>query len=208
MRKNVLILLFTFFSLSVFGQSSQSSETILRLSGGRVSFGTGDFLGYGLGLDLSKNVIAKAKPGLNKLMLGAELLFENGVKNPVVQNPTIGEFFSTSFQHVSTSQLWIKGSYYPFGKIVRGFNIQVGPTFGYSYRSSESRATRVVDVFGNSVRESTLKFDNGFTIGYRISTGLQFDLSRKLQAGFRLDFSNNNEGEINTLAGLSLGLKL
>lgn len=141
-------------------------------------------------------------------MLGAELLFENGVKNPVVQNPTIGEFFSTSFQHVSTSQLWIKGIYYPFGKIVKGFNIQVGPTLGYSYRSNEARATRVVDVIGNSVRESTLKFDNGFTIGYRISTGIQFDLNRKLQAGFRLDFSNNNEGEINTLAGLSLGLKL
>lgn len=208
MRRNILILLFTFFSLPVFSQSSQSTGTILRLSGGSVSFGTGDFLGYGLGIDLSKNVITKAKPGLNKLMLGAELLFENGVKNPVVQNPTIGEFFSTSFQHVSTSQLWIKGSYYPFGKIVKGFNIQVGPTLGYSYRSTESRATRVVDVFGNAVRESTLKFDNGFFVGYRISTGMQFDLNRKLQAGFRLDFSNNNEGEINTLAGLSVGISL
>lgn len=208
MNKRIFFTATLFFSLSVFSQSSKPAETILRLSGGSVSFGTGDFLGYGLGIDLSKNVIAKAKPGLNKLMLGAEFLFENGVKNPVVQNPTIGEFFSTSFQHVSTSQLWIKGSYYPFGKIVKGFNIQVGPTLGYSYRSNEARATRVVDVFGNAVRESTLKFDNGFTVGYRISTGLQFDLNRKLQAGFRLDFSNNNEGEINTLAGLSMGLKL
>jgi hypothetical protein len=208
MRKNLLILIFALISISAFSQSSQSSETILRLSGGRVNFGSGDILGYGLGIDLSKNVIAKAKPGLNKLMLGAEMLFENGVKNPIVQNPTIGEFFSTSFQHVSTSQLWIKGSYYPFGKIVKGFNIQVGPTVGYSYRSNEARSARRVDVFGNAVRESTLQFDNGFTIGYRISTGLQFDLNHKLQAGFRLDFSNNNEGEINTLAGLSMGLKL
>lgn len=208
MKKRILFTVTLFFSLSVFSQSSKSQGTILRLSGGSVSFGTGDFLGYGFGLDLSKNVISKAKPGLNKLLLGAELLFENGVKNPIVQNPTIGEFFSTSFQHVSTSQLWIKGSYYPFGKIVKGFNIQIGPTVGYSYRSNEARAARRVDVLGNAVRESTLQFDNGFTIGYRISTGLQFELNHKLQAGFRLDFSNNNEGEINTLAGLSMGLKL
>ena len=92
--------------------------------------------------------------------------------------------------------------------IVKGFNIQAGPVFGYSSRSTEQRASRVVDILGNSVRQSTLTFNNGFVFGYRISTGIEFDLNRRLQAGFRLDFSNNNEAEINTLAGLSVGIRL
>ncbi len=84
----------------------------------------------------------------------------------------------------------------------------MGPTFGYSYRSTEPQARRVIDAFGNSVRQSILSFDNGFIVGYRISTGVEFDISRKLMTGFRLDFSNNTEGEINTLAGLKVGYKL
>lgn len=208
MRKNVFILLFVFFTLPSFSQSHKEPNTWLRLSGGSVSFGTGDFMGYSFGLGLLMNVIRQPKPGLDKLVVGGELLFENGVKNPVVQNPTLGEFFGTSFQHVSTSLLWVKAGYYPFRKIVKGFNIHLGPVVGYSNRSYEIRATREVDVFGNSVRESTLEFNNGFFIGYRISTGLEFDLNRKFQTGIRFDFSNNNEGEINTLAGISLGVKL
>lgn len=208
MNKILIGALLTLFSLPAFSQSAQKSGDLIRISGGRVFFGTGDFTGYALGVDFSKNMIRTPRPGVHKFLLGGELLFENGVKNPVVQNPTLGEFFSTSFQHVSTSLLWVKAGYYPFRKIVKGFNIQLGPVVGYSNRSTEIRATREVDVFGNSVRESTLAFDNGFFIGYRISTAMEFDLNKKLQAGFRLDFANNNEGEINTLAGISLGVKL
>ncbi len=208
MNKILIVALFTLISISAISQTPHSSGTQLRLSGGRVSFGTGDFLGYGIGVDYLKNMIQTPRPGVHKFLLGGELLFENGVKNPVVQNPTLGEFFGTSFQHVSTSLLWVKAGYYPFRKIVKGFNIHLGPVVGYSNRSYEIRATREVDVFGNSVRESTLEFNNGFFIGYRISTGLEFDLNRKFQTGIRFDFSNNNEGEINTLAGISLGVKL
>lgn len=208
MNKKLLVAFLVLLSLTALSQSPQPSGSLLRLSAGRVSFGTGDFLGYGIGVDVSKNMIRTPRPGLHKLLIGGELFFENGVKNPVIQNPTIGQFFSSSFQQVSTSLLWFKAGYYPFRKIVKGFNIHLGPVVGYSNRSTEIRATREVDVFGNSVRESTLAFDNGFFIGYRISTGLEFDVNRKLQAGFRFDFSNNNEGEINTLAGISLGIKL
>ena len=165
-------------------------------------------MGYSFGVGLLKNVIKQPKPGLDKLVVGAELIFENGVKNPVIQNPTQEEFFSKTFRHTSSTLLWAKAGYYPFRKIVKGFNIQAGPVIGYSSRSTEERASRVVDIFGNSVRQSTLTFNNGFVFGYRISTGIEFDLSRRLQAGFRLDFSNNNQAEINTLAGLSLGLSL
>ena len=145
---------------------------------------------------------------LNKLLAGAELIFENGVKNPVIQNPSIENFVSTTFHHVSSTILWAKASYYPFNKIVSGFNIQIGPTIGHSFRSSEERASRIVDPTGQSSRSSTLVFNNGFTYGYRISTGIEFNITKKVLAGFRLDFSNNNEAEINTLIGLKAGLKM
>lgn len=84
----------------------------------------------------------------------------------------------------------------------------MGLQWAYSYRSAEGYVRRSVDALGHVTRTSTLIFDNGFTYGYRVSTGIEFDVSKKLLAGFRLDFSNNNEGEINTLAGIKLGLKL
>jgi len=208
MRKNILILLFALFTFPSFSQSPKLPGSFLRLSGGSVSFGTGDFMGYSFGVGLLKNVIRQPRTGLDKLLVGGELIFESGVKNPVIQNPTQEEFFAKTFRHTSSTLLWAKAGYYPFKKIVKGFNIQAGPVIGYSSRSTEQRASRVVDILGNSVRQSTLTFNNGFVFGYRISTGIEFDLSRRLHAGFRLDFSNNNEAEINTLAGLSVGIIL
>ena len=208
MKKSIL----TFFLASTlvlsFSQTVQTKNTYFKLSGGRVVFGTGDFLGYSIAIDISKNVIKKSRWGLDKLLLGGEFLFENGVKNPVVDNPTTDDFFAATFQHVSSTILWAKASYYPIKKIVKGFNIQVGPTFGYSYRSAEKQASRVVYSPTVSFRQSTLTFDNGFWVGYRISTGIEFDIAKKFLAGFRLDFSNNNVGEINTLAGLKVGIKI
>jgi hypothetical protein len=205
MKHYLFIILFALISYQSFSQTENKKYTTLKFSGGRVAFGTGDFLGYSFAFDLSKNVINKSNWGLSKLLIGGEFIFENGVKNPVIQNPTFEEFISKSFRHTSNAIIWTKASYYPFKKIVKGFNIQVGPTFGYSYRSTEPQARRVVDAFGNSVRQSILSFDNGFILGYRISTGIEFDISKKIMTGFRLDFSNNTEGEINTLAGLKVG---
>ena len=208
MKLNLLTIFFALLSFQSFSQTANSKNTYLKLSGGRVSFGTGDFLGYSFAFDASKNVIKKSNWGLAKLLLGGEFIFENGVKNPVIQNPTFEEFIGKTFQHTSNAIVWTKASYYPLKKIVKGFNIQVGPTFGYSYRSTESQARRVVNASGNSVRQSILLFDNGFIVGYRISTGIEFDITKKFLAGFRLDFSNNNQAEINTLAGLKVGYKL
>lgn len=153
-------------------------------------------------------MLLKPSFALSKLLLGGEFIFENGVKNPVIQNPTPSEFLSTTFHHVSSNILWAKASYYPFNKIVSGFHIQIGPTLGYSNRSREVRQSRVVDPWGQATRVSTLYFDNGITYGYRISTGIEIKLSKKSIAGFRLDFANNNEGEINTFLGVKVGFKL
>ena len=136
------------------------------------------------------------------------MIFESGVKNPIIRNPTLEEFLSVSYYQVSSTILWTKASYYPIKKILKGFNIQLGPTIAHSFRSSETQASRIISATGESVRRSILTFDNGFAYGYRISTGIEFNLSEKLLTGFRLDFSNNNKAEINTLAGLKFGLKL
>ena len=208
MKKTLLTAISILFMLTTFSQTNSNKDIYLKLSGGQVSFGTGDFLGYSFSLDASKNVIKRPSFALDKLLVGGELIFENGVKNPIIQNPTQEEFFSKTFQHVSSTVLWTKVSYYPFKKIIRGFNIQVGPTVGYSYRSTEARARRSVDISGQSTRLSTLNFNNDFTYGYRISTGIEFNIAKKLLTGFRLDFSNNNEAEINTLAAIKIGVKL
>ncbi len=208
MKKIILISLILSLTTISFCQTTNSKNVYLNFSGGRVSFGSGDFLGYSFSFEACQNIMKKSSFAVDKLLLGGELIFETGVKNPIIENPTLDQFFGRSFQHVSSTILWPKISYYPFRKIINGFNIQVGPTIGYSYRSQESRASRIVDILGNSTRQSTLYFDNGFIVGYRVSTGIEFNLTKKLLTGFRIDFSNNTEGEINTLTGLKFGIKL
>lgn len=208
MKKTLLTTIFSLLLIVTFSQTNSNKNIYLKLSAGQVFFGTGDFLGYSFSFDASKNLIKKSSFGLDKLLIGGELLFENGVKNPIIQNLAQEEFFSKTFQHVSSTVLWTKVSYYPFKKIISGFNIQVGPTVGYSYRSTEARPSRAVNALGQSTRLSTLYFNNGFTYGYRISTGIEFNITKKLLTGFRLDFSNNNEAEINTLAAIKIGVQL
>ena len=208
MKYYFLTILFALLSFQSFGQTKNIRNTYFKFSTGRVSFGTGDFFGYSFAFDVSKNVIKKSNLGLAKLLIGGEFIFENGVKNPIIQNPTPDEFLGKTFRHTSNAIIWTKASYYPFKKFVKGFNIQVGPTFEYSNRSTESQSRLVVDPLGNSVRQSILSLDGGFILGYRISTGIEFDVTEKIITGFRLDFSNNKKGEINTLAGLKFGYKL
>lgn len=207
MPKHLLLAFFTLTGNLIFSQSNSNKDVYLKLSGGHVSFGSGDFLGYSISIEASKNIIKKPSFPLDRLLLGGELFFENGVNNPVVNNPAPAQFF-TSFQHASSTILWAKASYYPFRKIIPGFNIQIGPTVGYSYRSMEESVALTADVFGRYTRHSKLYFDNGFTYGYRISSGIEFMISKRLLTGLRMDFSNNNEAEINTMVGIKMGVKL
>jgi hypothetical protein len=208
MKKTPLLILISFLTTTIFCQPVPDKNIYLKLSGGRVSFGSGDFLGYSFSFEAARNIVKKPSFGLDKLLIGGELIFETGVKNPVIQNPSIDDLLAKTFNHLSTTLLWTKASYYPFKKIIRGFNIQVGPTLGHSYRSTEFRRSRSTDAIGQTTRVSTLSFNNNLIYGYRISTGLEFDISKKIITGFRLDFSNNNEAEINTFAAIKLGIKL
>jgi hypothetical protein len=205
MKRSILAFIFTFSLIHSFSQTTKPHNTYIKLSGGKVVFGTGDYFGYFVALEASRNIVKKPAWGLSKLLLGGELIMENGVSNPVVVNPTLEEVGNKFFYHTSSTILWTKASYYPFKAVLKGFNIQVGPTVGYSNRSKEVVAVFIQDASG-SVRQSYLGYDNGYTMGYRISTGIEFDISKKLLAGFRLDFSNNNKGEINTYIGLKTGI--
>lgn len=206
MKKNLLLFIFSFFFFQSFSQTIQSKNTYLKFSGGRVAFGTGDYFGYLISFDASKNIITKSKWGLSKLLLGGEMIFENGVENPPGESGTFEENKYSTFYHTSNAVLWPKVSYYPLKKILSGFNIQLGPTVGYSYRSREASAEITVDNSGSVTRASYLAFDNGVTVGYRISTGIEFGIAKKILTGFRLDWCNNTDGEINTLLGLKVGI--
>ena len=158
-------------------------------------------MGYSILIDVSKNVIRKPSFGMDRLLIGAELIFENGVKNPPIRS-------INSFRHLSSTILWPKASWFPLQNWGRGFNIQIGPTVGYSYRSMEGARSITTNILGEFVRSSQILYDNGMTYGYRISTGFEFEISNKIITGIRVDWSNNNEAEINTLLGLKIGVNL
>ena len=203
--RNLILLICSIIPLIVDSQN-------IQVSGFYVSFGTGDILGYGTGVSVNKNLIKKPKLGLSQLLAGGELIFENGVDEPKIYNTTQNEIAYTErfFNHVTGTTLWGKLSYHPFHKILPGFHIAVGPSIGYWKRSGEKYAalgTRTKDGIDQLVRMSILGFDNGFVVGYRISAGLNFDIKR-MYIGGRVDFSNNQKSEINSILGLTLGYKL
>jgi hypothetical protein len=196
-----------FFGVAAAQSGQTAKDWYFKLSGGSVAFGTGVFEdGYGIGIDVSKNLVKIPKPGMGKLLVGGELLFEQGANSPKTGFITDEDFPQTSFSQVSASTLWPKVSYHPFHKTLIGFNIQVGPTVGYTYSSWEGSA-EYITIPGGYYRSGTVTYDHGFRVGYRISSGYEFAIGKQWMAGARVDFSNTNKGEINTLVGLKTGVR-
>lgn len=206
MRKPLLLL--TFSMLISFFCYSQSNlrPYYLKLSGGRVLFGTGDILGPAIGIEGAKSLLKQPKRGVNRLLAGAEIFFETGVRNVVAINPTVEEFLR-SFDHTSNLLLYPKLTYYPFGGIVKGFNVSVGPSFGYSFQSKESGWSGRPTPSGDYIRQSMLTDTDAWLIGYRISTGYEIGFSKNLLTGIRADFSSHSNGDINTLLALKAGVR-
>lgn len=63
-------------------------QIYLKISGGRVLFGTDDIGGYSINTEVSKNIIRNPKALLRKVLVGVEFAFETGVKNPKVNDIT------------------------------------------------------------------------------------------------------------------------
>jgi hypothetical protein len=182
----------------------------VELSGLYISFGSGDILGYGVGAGMTKDLGKKPRLGLGQLLVGGEMLFETGTKEPKIENTTANDiaYNEPFFRHVSGNTLWAKAVYHPFHKFLKGFYVGVGPTIGYWKRSREKSAGIRSNEGEPSVRLSVLDFDNGVTIGYRLSGGIDFRVLRKMYIGGRMDFSNNQKAEINSTLGLRLGYRM
>ena len=107
---------------------------------------------------------------------------------------------------VSNASITPKLNYYPFNKIVKGFNIGLGPTLGYQFKTEESQWTILYDPTGNPyLRRSILKYTNTFFVGYRVSVNYDFNFKKGFLLGLRSDFSNYNNGDINTLLSIKAG---
>lgn len=209
MKKNLFLLLLI-IGVSIKGKSQEVNKmtNYLKISAGRVLFGTGDIPGFSAGFEYSKKVLAPSSRLFNQLQFGGELTFETGVKNPKIVNPTIDEFLNGPFfYHTSNTTLTIKLTYFPFRKVITGLNVTVGPSIGYSYQSREESAKRAIYSPEESRRESQLEFINTLLLGYRISAGYELNIRKNWLAGIRADFASYTNGDINTLLGLKAGFR-
>lgn len=205
MNKRYLVLL-VFIITSTINSFSQNKYQV-AFSGHYVSFGTWDILGYGLSSSIQKDIVKKPKFGFAGFKIGGEILVDLGSigTQSYYKSPT---FSDAEFAVVSMSNIWIKASYYPFNKYISGFNISLGPTFGYK---SELYGKNFIftpvagtDLYKKEITEFV--HEKGFNYGYRISLGYDFLFNQnKLLIGLRADFFNNNLGDINSTLGLKFG---
>ena len=159
-----------FFLILVISTSVATAQNkYVRLSGGSILFGTGDVPGYAIRVEYAKNVIKSSK---TRLFMGSELSFENGFRNPKIDNPTIDEFRGHTFYHITNTMVSAKASFYPFRKSITGFCLVMAPSIGYSVSSTEKQAF-LVPRGNEEVRTSILSFDNRLIYGYR--TGVGYD---------------------------------
>lgn len=184
-----------FLCIFNFNLNAQENKQLkfFKFSIGRVAFGTGDIFGYSFSSEVSKS--------LNQhLHLGIEAAIENG-KN----QPDMFDAFTT-FNHVSNASLTPKLNYYPFSKIAKGFNIGLGPTLGYQMKTEEFQRTILYDPNGFPyLRRTILNHTNSLFIGYRISVNYDINFKKRFLVGLRSDFSNYNNGDINTLLAIKAG---
>jgi hypothetical protein len=207
-RIALLFTVFIFITKHSVSQKNQVKNNSFKISGGKAFFGTGDIIGYAVQTEFSHNIIKTSRKLLNQLQIGSEFLFESGNITPKIDNPTAQEFYSETFYHTSNAVLTFKISYFPLGGcIIRGFNVAIGPSIGYSHQSRERQATGEPLPGGGAIRRSILEFNNDFLLGYKVSTGYEFYFAKKWMTGLRIDFSGYANGDINTFAGLKAGFR-
>ena len=88
-----------------------------------------------------------------------------------------------------------------------GFHLAVGPILAYSIQSKE-RGASVVPNGSGSIRYTTLEYNKGFLIGYRIGSGYELTITKQILTGVRVDIANYANGDINAFAALKVGVHL
>lgn len=190
--KSCLLLTFAIIILNgnANAQKDAGANTYLKLSSGRIIFGTGDIVGPGVSIEGGKNLIRKPKRFLQKLYIGSEFSFQFATSQPKVENPTPADFLYRMFNHQSLFALNTKLTYHPFGKVLRGFYLSGGPTVAYTAKSYERSAELAVYTPVLSRRISELKFENEFLVGYLVSPGYEFEVAKNWMVGLRFDLIN------------------
>lgn len=183
----------------------RAQNKYVKLSAGYSMFDIGDIPGFSVKIAFEKNIIRHPAKFISKFFIGPELSFENGVKTPKIQNPAFSEFRSKTFSHITNTVVSIKASYYPFRKIVPGFNLNIAPTIGYRTLSTEAQASLVPLGNGENVRQSILTFDNGIIYGYLISSGYDLKISKRYSAGVCIELDNYN-GYYNSFWGATFAV--
>jgi hypothetical protein len=195
MKNIITIIIFLYF----ISGSIQAQNKYLKFSPGYILFGTGDVQGYSIKIEYAKNFLKNSK---SRLFIGPELAFETGVQNPKINNPSREDFmFGPSFYHITNTILSAKASYYPFYRIISGFYLAGGISFGYSTQSTESQADLVTLANGQTIRRSYLQFDNGIIYGYRIGSGYEFKLTKRFSTGVLIELHNYNNNDFNSFWG-------
>lgn len=204
MKISLGIVIFCLFTIQGFAQTG-SNKNYVKLSSGYSVFDGGDIPGYSVKIAYAKNIINHPGKRAGKLFIGSELSFENGVKNPKIENPTSSEFVSKTFGHITNIVLSAKASYYPFRNLFSGFNLNVAPVIGYRTLSSEAQTSLVPLGNGQNVRRSILSFDNGVIYGYLVNIGYDLKITKKYSAGIRIELDNYN-GNYNSFWGANLAI--
>jgi acetyltransferase-like isoleucine patch superfamily enzyme len=203
----VRILVMLCFGFNAFGQAPSGKPYEVALSAGKIFFGTGDFAGYTIQVAGSKQLNKKRHVFLKRILLGTEMSFETGVKNPIIRNPIAEDFIRRTFYHASNTILNFKLSYYPLGGFAKGLHVSVGPNVGYTYSSHEAMATNVRLPNGSNYRSVMLQYSNAWVVGYKVSPGYDVYFAKKWLASVRIDFENFNNGDINTSYGIKTGVR-
>jgi len=178
-----------------------------HLSVGQVFFGTGDVNGYGLLMAVEKSVFKKSVRPFPAFQVGFGLNFETCIRKPVhILHPN-GVFEESSYGQTSKTSGWATFKYHPFKHSMDGFSVTIGPTFGVTQSSSEKRMSLSNDPYYGLVRSSVLRTENYFGMGYRIAVQQQFVIKDHFMIGFRADFSNDVNGDVNTFLGGGLSYR-
>jgi len=204
--KIIVVILFTLtLSINSFAQNKINNNKFISLSVGQTSFGTGDILGPGITIEFSKKLSKRDTYFWRQFLLGAEFKLETGARQPEVINPTVIQ----SFYQTTNLVFSPKGTFFPFPKtFLRGINISVGASVGYTYQTTESQASYTYDSLShNIIRTSYLEYNNGVLIGYRVTAGYEYFIARHLLLGAKVDFDSYSNGDINTLLAGKIGYR-
>jgi hypothetical protein len=184
-------------------QNNINPKNLISISAGSLAFGTGDFFGYGVNIEYARR-LNTYKAFVKHFSVAGELSFDHGSEQPKVINPSPQEFTNASFYSTTNIVLTAKVIYHPLNKtFAKGLNVSGGLSVGYTDQSFETQAS-YVNVGALSLRSSLRGYISRVVVGYRVTAGYDYSITKHILVGMRIDFDNYS-GDINTLLAGKIG---